>query len=1175
MRARLALAFVFAAAAAACDQFTLAYEYTGHDPSKDVPDAGVARPEDGGTVIPIAGSTLDFSTTQVLTSQFQYNFVAPRARTVVGSWAFGLVTYDAEGDGARLVGLVDVSSRSLFAQVPMGAPVRTIVASDEADYPFVIESDRVEVLNMLTVKPEASWMSPTAIPAGALGAYDGDGIVLVAGNQVTRLTYDPAAPDRAVTQVEHYALSNAPRAVAVGGGLLYTLDQDGALTAWDARNDHRFKSATAVTRGSKLLAARGSHVYAAGAPGLLLLDFADPGAPKLVKSWPQFAGAQSITWQGPTLFLSRPSTGNDPGWVMDVTDPASPIPEARVQPGADAPSASAWATIIEHRPVWGTELQLTGYNDQLPYVAGAIFAEPLAQSVNVGAIVPVPESWPGNFSQIQLVCDGAVVPATLTEDMGDSEATLQPQGGLPANVDCTLGGRQKFHTTSAQQIVRNAYLQAPPAGDGTVNGFGDTRAVAGALSTLLVVESAGRLHLGGEWLAAPGRLDPECGFRVTFVTGEGTTRWVAEVQADGKVDAWRNGQSVPAGPDTVAAAVGFAATPRLATPHATFSLSVPAVNGRFGITVEGPDAAHHCSFLETEPNVWRGELEGDGTVRMVSPTYAPPPDVAPTPVSPADGAQVGERPTFVITRQDGWESFGRAELEILIGGEPRFTLPMPQNELTLSEGILQANAQYQWRARVFNPSGAVEGPIRDVTIRHFDPPPAPELTTPDDAATNLSLVPFFRWNQPGTPDGPIEYTIEISTSVAFDTLVASVSTTDLQRYGPPFVLQPQTLYRWRVRARNAGGSTVSESRLFTTGPRDTWVTGVDAPTLYRSGSTSELVLAAAGEAWVYNPDTEFNVPAGLNRLAFDGENTRPASFEGAPSQRQNTVATWTGDKLVVWGGDELLCGGQISAGTNTGSVYDPVADRWSATATEGAPGPRSTHLQAWTGTEVVVVGGVFQQRPDCNSTVQDVPTTGGRYNPKTNAWLPMKDLPQPRQGGLAVYGGGTVYVFGGDCGAAASDCNVRGVRYTLEDDTWADLPTAGAPNPVWVKGQFGTFLPASLWTGNELLIWGVDEVHFQPEGYFAAASASGAIYTPGTNTWRPMTKTGAPLANCEAAMTGSGPLFWCGDSLYGYDTKNDVWTRLPDPPTRIEVGRWDGRELLAWSNGSFRGYFVP
>ena len=91
--------------------------------------------------------------------------------------------------------------------------------------------------------------------------------------------------------------------------------------------------------------------------------------------------------------------------------------------------------------------------------------------------------------------------------------------------------------------------------------------------------------------------------------------------------------------------------------------------------------------------------------------------------------------------------------------------------------------------------------------------------------------------------------------------------------------------------------------------------------------------------------------------------------------------------MVVWGG-----GGSVS-GINSGGRYNPAMNSWSATNTAGAPEGRYHHTAVWTGSEMVVWGGVHTQG---GSDIYL--NSGGRYNPVTDSWSATSttSAPTPR-----------------------------------------------------------------------------------------------------------------------------------------------------------------------------------
>jgi hypothetical protein len=75
---------------------------------------------------------------------------------------------------------------------------------------------------------------------------------------------------------------------------------------------------------------------------------------------------------------------------------------------------------------------------------------------------------------------------------------------------------------------------------------------------------------------------------------------------------------------------------------------------------------------------------------------------------------------------------------------------------------------------------------------------------------------------------------------------------------------------------------------------------------------------------------------------------------GTPSARHQHAAVWTGSRMVVWGGSEDVYGEYV----NTGGRYDPVMDVWTPTSVgAGVPTPRENHTAVWTGEEMIVWGG--------------------------------------------------------------------------------------------------------------------------------------------------------------------------------------------------------------------------
>ena len=153
--------------------------------------------------------------------------------------------------------------------------------------------------------------------------------------------------------------------------------------------------------------------------------------------------------------------------------------------------------------------------------------------------------------------------------------------------------------------------------------------------------------------------------------------------------------------------------------------------------------------------------------------------------------------------------------------------------------------------------------------------------------------------------------------------------------------------------------------------------------------------------------TSIEVPSanyGLPKISDGGgciDNTWIATA-GAPSRRDYHTAVWTGSEMIVWGG----LGAGI--GFNTGGRYDPRTDTWTPTSIANAPSERNEHTAVWTGNEMIVWGGI-------NIDGTEYFDTGAKYNPGTNTWTStaINNAPSGRYRHTAVWTGSEMIVWGG------------------------------------------------------------------------------------------------------------------------------------------------------------------
>jgi hypothetical protein len=215
--------------------------------------------------------------------------------------------------------------------------------------------------------------------------------------------------------------------------------------------------------------------------------------------------------------------------------------------------------------------------------------------------------------------------------------------------------------------------------------------------------------------------------------------------------------------------------------------------------------------------------------------------------------------------------------------------------------------------------------------------------------------------------------------------------------------------------------------------------------------TGEEVLVWGGLTW--NGEAYETTNTG-GRYNVNSDAWEPMSTEGAPSPRQFMTGVWTGSKLIVWGGSATATLG-IAGSTylGDGAAYDPAADSWTPLTVDNAPLPRHGHTAVWTGSEMIVWGGIVDGSSGWTST-----NTGRRYDPLSDTWTVVNVIgaPTKRGGHVAAWSGTEMIIHGSKYGG---DVAVGG-RYTPDSNTWTLMaPTPGGMfSGVWNDGYFYSVL---------------------------------------------------------------------------------------------------------------------
>ena len=276
----------------------------------------------------------------------------------------------------------------------------------------------------------------------------------------------------------------------------------------------------------------------------------------------------------------------------------------------------------------------------------------------------------------------------------------------------------------------------------------------------------------------------------------------------------------------------------------------------------------------------------------------------------------------------------------------------------------------------------------------------------------------------------------------------------------------------------------------------------------------------------------------------------PTSNTDAPRARREHTAVWTGSEMIIWGGCHPGYNSTCNKiGNGGGGVYNPASDTWRSIDSPAAPEGRTKHTAVWTGSEMIVWGGV----------ATNVTNTGGRFNPSTNAWQPtsLVNAPAPRWEHTAVWTGSLMVVWGGYDGNSQVSFNTGG-RYNPVNDSWEATSLAGAPAP-----RIGH---TAVWTGSEMIVWGGD-LRFS-----LGLTNTGGRYRPDTDTWTPTNQTNAPSArtNHLAVWTGSLMIVWSTADYQKsggrYNPGTDSWTPTStrDSAPTVYHGVWTGTEMIVW-----------
>ncbi len=256
------------------------------------------------------------------------------------------------------------------------------------------------------------------------------------------------------------------------------------------------------------------------------------------------------------------------------------------------------------------------------------------------------------------------------------------------------------------------------------------------------------------------------------------------------------------------------------------------------------------------------------------------------------------------------------------------------------------------------------------------------------------------------------------------------------------------------------------------------------------------------------------------------------------------TVTWTGDEVIVWGGEPTY--NETGPGFGDGAAYDPGTDRWRMLPTPPVV-DTSYHVAVWSGTEVLFFGG----RQDPRQVLA--------FHPDTGAWRTGAPLPFD----LTKWTGDAIWIQ--DRALVLTDDGL--VAYDPVADVWSDLPAP--PLEVDDDGGYALFLDD---TGRVVAVGGARS---GTGGIDVAVRSSDGRWQPGPDLPEVIGAADGGDSYAEhprpklTVLTDAGLLFVpsAGEPIPAmlWQLGDDDWVRLDVPP---KAGCEDIPEPVAIGGGA-------
>jgi hypothetical protein len=297
---------------------------------------------------------------------------------------------------------------------------------------------------------------------------------------------------------------------------------------------------------------------------------------------------------------------------------------------------------------------------------------------------------------------------------------------------------------------------------------------------------------------------------------------------------------------------------------------------------------------------------------------------------------------------------------------------------------------------------------------------------------------------------------------------------------------------------------------------------------------------------------------------------------------------WTGEEMVVWGGE--VSDGGMKLGD--GAAFDPVSATWRSIAASPLA-PRNGHIGVWAGEEMLIVGGRDERdaaaydpvadtwRPIASApiprdsfigtdesvgwvwngtelVVWDVHSDDiAAYDPNRDVWRMLPEVGIDGDTAVLRWAGDLLYAFADSGLSYPSDTALGGARLNQEGG-WEPVPSAEFSTESLIIGADATL---TAWAGDRFIAWSSD-----------GSEGKTLTLVPGADAWTETDPVPIPPCEGQGEPIQAGDLVvafgWCGTNIAVLDPSAGRWTSdtVTDYPTAGNTV-WTGDEILNWGAG--------